>query len=49
MHCFYKENKLRVPPLSYFELDPLSCLEAFLWSLVSGQLANKVELYLEND
>ena len=36
-------------PLGFFELDPLSLYEEFLWTLVSGKWANKVELYLEND
>ena len=49
MRCFYKENKLSVLPLGFFELDPLSLYEAFLWTLVSGKQVNKVELYPEND
>ena len=36
-------------PFGYFELDPLSLFEPFLWTLVSGQGANKAVLYLESD
>ena len=36
-------------PLGFFKLDLLILYEAFLWTLVFGKRANKVELYLEND
>ena len=50
MHCFYQEkNHLAYRPLGYLHFNSLSFFEAFLWTLVCGQCANKVELYLKND
>ena len=37
-HAFFIRKKLSLAhrPLVYYELDPLSFLEAFLWTFVSG-------------
>ena len=48
MMCL-KTISLAYRPFGYFELDPLSLFEPFLWTLVSGQGANKAVLYLESD